>query len=233
MTSASAATLVAVVTGAGSGIGAATAVRLADEGYSLVLVGRRQERLEAVAKKVEARGRQAVVQVLDVTDVAAVKAFGLRLERCDVLVNNAGGAIGTEEVEEADPADWRVMYETNVLGSLQVTQALLPLLVSSGNGTVIVLSSTAAFTVYEGAAVTARPSTASTRWPELCAWNCAAAPYGSSKSRRGWSTPRSSASTAIAATTPDRPPCTPGSTSLWSPTTSPMSSHGQSRDPLT
>ncbi|MEO3763913.1 SDR family oxidoreductase [Streptomyces sp. B8F3] len=142
--------MVAVVTGAGSGIGAATAVRLADEGYSLVLVGRRQERLEAVAKKVEARGRQAVVQVLDVTDVAAVKAFGLGLERCDVLVNNAGGAIGTEEVEGADPADWRVMYETNVLGTLQVTQALLPLLVSSGNGTVIVLTSTAAFTVYEG-----------------------------------------------------------------------------------
>ncbi|KQX31283.1 oxidoreductase [Streptomyces sp. Root63] len=150
MTSTPSGSPVAVVTGAGSGIGAATAFRLADEGYSVVLVGRRQERLEAVAKEIEACGRRAVVQVLDVTDAAAVRAFGLQLERCDVLVNNAGGAIGTEEVETADPADWRVMYETNVLGSLQVTQALLPLLVSSGNGTVIVLSSTAAFTVYEG-----------------------------------------------------------------------------------
>lgn len=78
MTSTSTDSPVAVVTGAGSGIGAATAFRLADEGYSLVLVGRRQERLEAVAKEIEAHGRRAVVQVLDVTDAAAVRAFGLQ-----------------------------------------------------------------------------------------------------------------------------------------------------------
>jgi NADP-dependent 3-hydroxy acid dehydrogenase YdfG len=142
---------VAVVTGAGSGIGAATANRLAGEGFSVVLAGRRHDRLDTVAKEIHGRGGRASVYPLDVTDRPAVKAFAASLDRCDVLVNNAGGAIGTEQVEEADPADWRTMYETNVLGSLHVTQALLPrLLLADGGGTVVVLSSTAGFTVYEG-----------------------------------------------------------------------------------
>lgn len=141
---------VAVVTGAGSGIGEATALRLAKEGYRLVLAGRRRDRLEAVAKEIRAGGAEAEAYPLDVTDFQAVQAFAASLEHCDVLVNNAGGAMGTEEIEEADPSDWRTMYETNVLGSLHVTQALLPNLLNSGNGTVVVLSSTAAFTVYEG-----------------------------------------------------------------------------------
>lgn len=141
---------VAVVTGAGSGIGAATASRLAEEGFCLVLTGRRRDRLDAVAKEIHAGGGRAYVHPLDVTDAHAVAAFAASIDRCDVLVNNAGGAIGTEEVEKADPVDWRTMYETNVLGSLHVTQALLPRLLASGAGTVVVLSSTAGFTVYEG-----------------------------------------------------------------------------------
>jgi NADP-dependent 3-hydroxy acid dehydrogenase YdfG len=67
-----------------------------------------------------------------------------------VLVNNAGGALGTEYVADADPADWRTMYEANVLGTLHMTQALLPHLIASGDGTIVVLSSTAAFITYEG-----------------------------------------------------------------------------------
>lgn len=143
-------TPVAVVTGAGSGIGAATSRRLAAEGYHVLLAARRSDRIEAVAKEIRAQGGSADPHPLDVTDRAAVTAFAASVERCDVLVNNAGGAIGTEQVEDVDAADWRTMYETNVIGSLHVSQALLPRLVESGDGTIVIISSTAGFTVYEG-----------------------------------------------------------------------------------
>ncbi|MCZ7431123.1 SDR family oxidoreductase [Streptomyces sp. WMMC1477] len=141
---------VAVVTGAGSGIGAATSRRLAAEGHHVVLAARRSHRIEAVAKEIRAQGGSADPHTLDVTDRGAVEAFAASLEHCDVLVNNAGGAFGTEPVEDADAADWRRMFEANVLGSLHVTQALLPRLIGSGDGTVVIISSTAGFTVYEG-----------------------------------------------------------------------------------
>lgn len=140
----------ALVTGAGSGIGAATARRMAIEGYHVVLGGRRIQRLESVAKQIASDGNSTEVRVLDITDQAAVSALAEDLDRCDVLVNNAGGAIGTEPISHADPTDWRTMYETNVLGTLHVTQALLPKLIASGDGAVVIVSSTAAFTVYEG-----------------------------------------------------------------------------------
>ncbi|WP_329553646.1 SDR family oxidoreductase [Streptomyces sp. NBC_00696] len=140
----------AVITGASSGIGAATARELARQGYTVVLTARRAERLEAVAKQVHADGGTARVHPLDVTDREAVTAFAGQLESCDVLVNIAGGAYGTEEIANADPGDWQRMYDVNVLGALHMTQALLPLLVASGDGVVVVLSSTASFTCYEG-----------------------------------------------------------------------------------
>ncbi|OLE25858.1 MAG: oxidoreductase [Catenulispora sp. 13_1_20CM_3_70_7] len=140
-------TKTAVVTGASSGIGAATARRLAAEGYSVVLVARREDRLEALAAEI---GDAARAVALDVTDAEAVKAFAAGLESCDVLVNNAGGAVGGDYVAVADPADWRTMYEVNVLGSLHFTQALLPKLIASGAGTIVMLSSTAGHNVYEG-----------------------------------------------------------------------------------
>jgi NADP-dependent 3-hydroxy acid dehydrogenase YdfG len=128
---------VAVVTGASSGIGAATAVRLAAAGYR-------------VAGRIRGDGGQADTAVLDVTDRAAVNTFAAGLDRCDVLVNNAGGAFGGETVAEADPADWQAMFDVNVLGTLHVTQALLPRLIASGDGTIVVMSSTAGFVAYEG-----------------------------------------------------------------------------------
>lgn len=140
----------AVVTGASSGIGAATALALSRCGYRVVAVARREDRLKQVAEKITGEGGEVVTAVLDVTDREAVASFADRLDRCDVLVNNAGGAFGTEYVEDADPADWSRMYQVNVLGALHVTQALLPLLVESGAGVVVVLSSTASFTTYEG-----------------------------------------------------------------------------------
>lgn len=143
----------AVVTGASSGIGAATARSLAAEGFHVVLTARRTERLEALAKELTAEGRSVAVYGLDVTDRAAVDGFAEWLggrPPLHVLVNNAGGAIGTEPVATADPADWRTMYEVNVLGVLNVTQALLPALTASGDGTVVIMSSTAGLATYEG-----------------------------------------------------------------------------------
>ncbi|MEU1630163.1 SDR family oxidoreductase [Streptomyces sp. NPDC020096] len=140
----------AVVTGASSGIGAATARRLAASGYRVVLTARRTDRIEALAAELAEAGQDAVAHALDVTDRTAVDAFAASLDRCDVLVNNAGGALGADRVDEADAADWRTMYEVNVLGVLHVTQALLPALRAGGDGTIVVLSSTAGLATYEG-----------------------------------------------------------------------------------
>ncbi|MCK8681158.1 MULTISPECIES: SDR family NAD(P)-dependent oxidoreductase [Streptomyces] len=152
MTSAPAVTPVAVVTGASSGIGAATARQLAEAGHRVVLTARRKDRIEALAAELTAAGHQAAAHPLDVTDRAAVDAFAAGLDRCDVLVNNAGGALGADPVATGDPADWRQMYEVNVIGTLNLTQALLPALTASGAGTVVVVSSTAGHAAYEGGA---------------------------------------------------------------------------------
>lgn len=136
----------AVVTGASSGIGAATARRLAAEGYDVVAGARRRERLDELTAEVP--GIRPVT--LDVTSQDSVEALAASLERCDVLVNNAGGAFGAETVAEGRLDDWQRMYDTNVLGSLRVTQALLPGLVESGDGVLVMLTSTAGLVSYEG-----------------------------------------------------------------------------------
>jgi NADP-dependent 3-hydroxy acid dehydrogenase YdfG len=143
-------TRTAVVTGASSGIGAATARALAEAGYHVVLTARRADRLEALAGELTAAGHSAAAHALDVTDRAAVDAFAGSLGSCHVLVNNAGGALGADAVATADPAEWRTMYEVNVIGALNLTQALLPALTGSGDGTVVLVSSTAALGTYEG-----------------------------------------------------------------------------------
>ncbi|MEV0962624.1 SDR family oxidoreductase [Streptomyces sp. NPDC049910] len=149
------ATPIAVVTGASSGIGAATARSLAAAGYHVVLTARRKERVEALAAELTETGHRARAHALDVTDRAAVDALAASLDGSGpvkVLVNNAGGAIGADPVATGDPADWRQMFEVNVIGTLNITQALLPALTASGDGTVVVLSSTAGHATYEGGA---------------------------------------------------------------------------------
>ena len=113
----------------------------------MVAVARRAERLDAVAAEI---GGTAVVA--DVTDDADVDALATRLDHVHVLVNNAGGAKGLEPVIDADLEHWRWMWETNVLGTLRVTKALLPKLVSSGDGLIITVTSTAALETYDGGA---------------------------------------------------------------------------------
>jgi len=141
---------VAVITGASSGIGAASAVGLAAAGYHVVLAARRLDRLEQVATKITADGGSAEVYEVDVTDRPAVDALAATLDRCDVLVANAGGAVGADTVARSSAADWQAMYDVNVLGSLHATQALLPMLIASGAGTIVLMGSTAGLISYEG-----------------------------------------------------------------------------------
>jgi NADP-dependent 3-hydroxy acid dehydrogenase YdfG len=138
---------IAVVTGASSGIGAATATRLAAVGFDVVLGARRLDRLESLAASIGGRALP-----LDVTDEASVAAFAGALDRVDVLVNNAGGSFDAAPVAEADLDSWARTYDVNVLGTVRVTKALLPALRASGAGDVLFVGSTAGLISYEGGA---------------------------------------------------------------------------------
>ncbi len=141
-------TPIAVVTGASSGIGAATARHLARAGFEVLCAARRADRIEALATEIG--GRAVVCDVTSESSVAALaSAAGPRV---DVLVNNAGGAFGLAPVAEADADEWRRMYDVNVLGLMQVTKALLPALVASGAGIIVNVGSTAGRSAYEGGA---------------------------------------------------------------------------------
>jgi NADP-dependent 3-hydroxy acid dehydrogenase YdfG len=137
----------AVVTGASSGIGAATARALAKAGFAVVLGARRLDRCKAVAEDI---GGTALP--LDVTDSESVRAFVEAVPECRLLVNNAGGAKGLEPVAEADEDAWRWMFETNVIGTLRVTKALLPALIDSGDGHIVTVTSVAALGPYDNGA---------------------------------------------------------------------------------
>ena len=136
---------VAVVTGASSGIGAATARQLAAAGFQVVLGARRVDRLRSLGAEIGAAYGE-----LDVTDPDSVASFCEKIETCDVLVNNAGGALGVDPVESADLDRWQTMYDTNVLGVVRMTQALLPRLEASGDGHVVVVGSIAGVEAYPG-----------------------------------------------------------------------------------
>jgi NADP-dependent 3-hydroxy acid dehydrogenase YdfG len=137
----------AVVTGASSGIGAATARALAADGYRLVLGARRLDRLRQIAAPLD-----ALALPLDVSRTESVEAFSAHLERCDLLVNNAGGALGQDSVAAAVEERWLTMYQVNVLGVLRMTRALLPRLLESGDGLVVNVGSIAGFETYPGGA---------------------------------------------------------------------------------
>jgi NADP-dependent 3-hydroxy acid dehydrogenase YdfG len=144
---------IAVVTGASSGIGAASARALAVAGFHVVLGARRLERLLEIAREINAAGpAEAVALTLDVSDAASVAAFAAGVPRVHLLVNNAGGAQGLEPIAEARDDDWRTMWEVNVLGLMRMTRALLPALLASGDGHVVNLGSVAGFETYAGGA---------------------------------------------------------------------------------
>ncbi|HEY0695849.1 MAG TPA: SDR family oxidoreductase [Kribbella sp.] len=136
---------VAVVTGASSGIGAASARRLAADGFEVICAARRLDRVEALAKEIQ--GRAIRCDVTSADDVAALAAEAG--DKVDLLVNNAGGAFGFEPIAESDLDAWRRMYEVNVIGVAAVTKSLLPALIA-GHGQIIVIGSTAGQVAYEG-----------------------------------------------------------------------------------
>ena len=137
---------VAVVTGASSGIGAATARALAGDGFRVVCAARRTDRIEALAAEI---GGLAVT--CDVTSDESVRALAEAAgSPVAVLVNNAGGAVGLDRVEDASVTDWQAMYDVNVLGALRVTRALLPALRAADDALVVNLGSTAGRGVYPG-----------------------------------------------------------------------------------
>lgn len=136
----------AVVTGASSGIGAACARHLGAAGFLVVCAARREERVRALAAEID-----GTAVACDITDTEQVRRLADAVgESLHVLVNNAGAAFGADPVAAADPAQWRAMFELNVIGTLHVTQALLPALIASGDGVLITMGSTAGHTAYEG-----------------------------------------------------------------------------------
>jgi len=139
-----------VITGASSGIGAATAIALGRHGYRIVVGARRVERLERVA------GEDGIALRLDVTDEQSVSDFvrqvGKRFGRIDVLVNNAGGALGLNPIADAVDDEWIGMWKTNVLGLMWMTRACLPLLRKAKLGHIVNIGSIAGFETYKGGA---------------------------------------------------------------------------------
>ncbi|HZJ04981.1 MAG TPA: SDR family NAD(P)-dependent oxidoreductase [Nocardioidaceae bacterium] len=138
----------AVVTGASSGIGAATARTLAAAGYHVICTARRTHRIQALADEIGGTAVRCDVTVTE--EVDDLRRFVG--DRLDVLVNSAGGAFGSGEVAKADPEDWRKMYDVNVIGLLNVTKALLPALIATGDAVIVNVGSTAGRIAYEGGA---------------------------------------------------------------------------------
>lgn len=137
---------IAVVTGASSGIGEATARALAADGWKVIVAARRKEPLEALAAEIN-----GIAIPLDVTDEESVANFAQQVPVCHLLVNNAGGAKGLDPIAETSIEDWEWMYDTNVLGTLRVTKALLDALTET-QGHIINMSSIAGITAYAGGA---------------------------------------------------------------------------------
>ena len=135
----------AVVTGASSGIGAATARLLAQSGFFVTLGARRLDKLTEIASSIGGRALP-----LDVTDTQSVDQFASQIGSVDLLVNNAGGALGSDTIENAVEQRWEWMFQANVMGVLRVTRALLPKILESSNGLIVNVGSIAGFETYPG-----------------------------------------------------------------------------------
>ena len=138
---------VAIVTGASSGIGAATARALAASGYDVIACARRMDRLNALA----AEDSAITAHTLDITDQASVDqlAADLKVRSISVLINCAGGAFDAASVIDSDPAIWSKTYDLNVVGTVRMVKAFAPLMQANGNGHIVIISSTAGHVAYE------------------------------------------------------------------------------------
>ena len=148
----------ALITGATSGIGEATARRFGALGYRLILTGRRSHRLEAVKRAIETEHKTEILALsFDIRERAAVERAIAGLpdiwKQIDILVNNAGLAAGLEHIDEGDPDDWERMIDTNVKGLLYITRQVAPLMIASGSGHIVNIGSIAGRQTYENGAV--------------------------------------------------------------------------------
>lgn len=139
---------IAYITGASSGIGLATAERLAQEGYSLILNARRKDRLDVLAKQLfEQYNTEILVQCFDIRNRKEVEASIIEIpnawKKIDVLINNAGLASGMSSIEEGNIDDWEVMIDTNIKGLLYMTRNILPLMIENGDGHIVNIGSIA------------------------------------------------------------------------------------------
>ncbi len=146
-----------IITGASSGFGAAAALAFGAAGAKVLLGARRVERLEQVAREARQKGAAgAEVHALDVSNTASVQAFAAwvqeRTAKVDVLINNAGGALGLEPVAQGKDEDWEMMMQTNVLGVLRMTRAILPSLLNNPGSSILNVGSIAGRVAYEGGA---------------------------------------------------------------------------------
>ena len=145
---------IALITGATSGIGKATAIKLTEAGYSTIITGRRKERLDELAKELTDKGIQVLTLQFDVrnqTEVHnAIAGLPSEWQNIDVLVNNAGLAVGTSPIQDGIVDDWERMIDTNVKGLLYVTHEVAPLMIKNGKGHIVNLASVAGKEVYPG-----------------------------------------------------------------------------------
>jgi 3-hydroxy acid dehydrogenase / malonic semialdehyde reductase len=143
-----------MISGASSGFGAAAARAFAAQGAKLLLGARRVDRLEALATELQQPGAG---HALDVANTASVEAFAewarTKTSTVDVLINNAGGALGLDTVATGKDEDWETMLQTNVLGVLRVTRAVLPMMVKNPGSSILNIGSLAGHNAYEGGAV--------------------------------------------------------------------------------
>ena len=147
---------VAIVTGASSGIGEATAIALATEGARVVVIARREDRLSDLVKKIEGQGGKALAITGDMTDEKAIKQIMSQVKdqmgQLDILVNNAGVML-LSPIAEAQTEDWRQMVEVNLIGLMFASHAALPIMQAQGGGHIVNVSSTAGRQVNPGSAV--------------------------------------------------------------------------------
>lgn len=143
---------IALITGATSGIGEACARRFAEGGYSLILTARRADKLAAVKAELEAKGTKVLTLVFDVRDAEAAKqavdSIPAEWQKIDVLINNAGLALGLDKEYEGDPEDWNTMIDTNIKGLLTMTRLIVPAMVKRNVGHVINVGSVAGDAAY-------------------------------------------------------------------------------------
>ncbi len=146
-----------MITGATSGFGRATAIKFAENGYNIIITGRRKERLDELEKELSSYNIKVLALNFDVRDrkatISAVKAIQDAWKNIDILVNNAGLAAGLSHIDSGDTDDWDRMIDTNIKGLLYVTRSIAPLMVSRNSGHIINISSVAGKEVYENGSV--------------------------------------------------------------------------------